>query len=155
MVAEKLGLTKDELVQGKADGSLEPEAIVEAVAEVIDDLTTDVVPLHPMLDPTRELVEKSRTLFAADLRQQFGVYLDWSEQDRFEWTETENFREQMRFFREWSTRWMSVLYLMVIELVDRLEASDIADFLVDTRYNRLLESALGEDGARCSYGDHG
>ena len=139
MVAEKLGLTKEELVQRKADGSLAPETIAQAAADVVADLTADTVPLHPMLDPPEMLIWKARTLFAADLRQEFGDYLEWSEQDSSEWTETENFREQMLFFREWSIRWMSVLYLVVIELVDRSEASGIADLLVETRYWRFLE----------------
>jgi hypothetical protein len=146
MVAEKLGLTKEELVQGKADGSLTPEVIAQATADVIDDLMIELVPLHPMLDPPEILIEQSRTLFTADLRQQFGDYLDWTEQDPSEWTDTEAFREQMLFFREWSTRWMSLLYLMVVELVDRLEAANIADLLVDTRYNRFLEE-VGLDTA--------
>ncbi len=139
MIAEKLGLTKEELVQRKADGSLTPEVIAQATADVIDDLMIELVPLHPMLDPPEMLIWKARTLFAADLRQEFGDYLEWSEQDPSEWTETENFREQMLFFREWSMRWMSVLYLMIIELVDRSEASGIADLLVETRYWRFLE----------------
>jgi hypothetical protein len=133
-------------VQGKADGSLTPEVIAQATADVIDDLMIELVPLHPMLDPPEILIEQSRTLFTADLRQQFGDYLDWTEQDPSEWTDTEAFREQMLFFREWSTRWMSLLYLMVIELVDRLEAANIADLLVDTRYNRFLEE-VGLDTA--------